>query len=440
MNRFLRSAYSVTYVFLYLTIFSVVATESEMPLPAFLCLYSGVLIAHLPSIHEPSADKQALFGVLGIVIALLGFIPLFIYGCNLVHIIMYLVGVVSGVLFYFFGQREFSRDRFRGEFRNTIIIAFIAAFVATLIVIPVLCENDPKKSAADDISMVIKNVVPVVIMLLVTGILLLRGLRSEQGGIDPKVMERRQLRDLGIFAALVTVVYAVNPFKYLASAALFFFNSILRPAVIWLLKIIASIIEWFFKADPRMFEEAAEEMPTAEPYPTQNILESTPAPTHAFELSEIKLRTEDFVYIAIGVAVIIGVIILAALLGKLAKRRKVNRGYPNETVEDVDAEEKNGPERKPKKRSSDPRLRIRYQYMEFMKYLKRSSVKLRKSDTSGEIGLKAKDALEADNAEIDSFSDVYGKARYNLKEAPSASDAERMKNTFESIRRSGRKS
>ena len=57
MNRLLRTVYSVSYVYLPLTLIAVVVTGVDMPLLSYLCLLSGVLLTLLPAVFERLAEQ-----------------------------------------------------------------------------------------------------------------------------------------------------------------------------------------------------------------------------------------------------------------------------------------------------------------------------------------------------------------------------------------------
>ena len=69
MNRFLRTAYSTTLVYLYLTLFVVTFSGVSMPFPAFSCLYFGLLVCLLPGILRKLEGLEVLFTLLGAVTA-----------------------------------------------------------------------------------------------------------------------------------------------------------------------------------------------------------------------------------------------------------------------------------------------------------------------------------------------------------------------------------
>ena len=63
MNRFFRTAYATTLVYLLLTLFAVLIARVGMPFPAFSCLYFGLLLCLLPGALPHLNGKERLFPV-----------------------------------------------------------------------------------------------------------------------------------------------------------------------------------------------------------------------------------------------------------------------------------------------------------------------------------------------------------------------------------------
>ena len=442
MNRFLRTVYSVTYVSLFLTLFLVFGTGADVPLPAFLCLYFGMMIALFPSIFDRLAGKEPVFLPIGVLAALLGYLPILLSGCPVVHSIAYGISLFSGVLFYFLRRHKTTHAFFTGFFRTTVIVAAAVIAFITLMLIPAFYGTGAVSFGWDRIVCIANNVIPVLIMLLTTGILLLRGLRAEQNGIDDRAFKRRQIRDLLIFAALVGVVYAFHPLQYLRAALVFLRDKALLPAILWLYRLLQRTFDAVGGAFlNKQYVSEIKDAPQPEPDPTPLEPSTIFAGNTEIKDHRIDIPYETVLYILLAFVTVVLVILFVIAFRKLIRkiRSRKNQGYPNETVEKIEEETPEVREKKPKKLSADPRLRIRYQYAEFMKHLKDRRVRLKKSDTCGEIGMRARNELHADEAEMNAFSDLYERARYCAAEAPTEDDAKRMKSLLGRIRQDDRR-
>ena len=442
MNRFLRTVYAVTYVSLFLTLFLVFGTGADMPFSSFLCLHFGMMIALFPSIFDRLAGKEPVFVPLGALAALLGYLPILLSGCPVVHSIAYGVSLLSGVLFYFLRQYKTTHAFFTGFFRTTVIVAAAVIAFITLMLIPAFYGTGAVSFGWDRIVCIANNVIPVLIMLLTTGILLLRGLRAEQNGTDDRTFKRRQIRDLLIFAALVGVVYAFHPLQYIPAALAFLRDKALLPALLWLYRLFQRTYDAVSGAFPNE-PHVSEIMDTPQPEPESTPPEPSTILAGKTEITDhrIDIPYETVLYIFLAFVTVVLVILFVIAFRKLIRkiRSRKNQGYPSETVEKIEEETPEVREKKPKKRSTDPRLRIRYQYAEFMKYLKDRRVRLKKSDTCEEIGRLAKDELHAPEAETNAFSELYEHARYCAAEAPTEDDAKRVKSLLGQIRQDDRR-
>ncbi|MCR5808738.1 MAG: DUF4129 domain-containing protein [Clostridiales bacterium] len=442
MNRFLRTAYSTSYVFLFLSLFTVMRTGLDIPFPAFLCVLLGLFVAQLPDISERFSGSDAVFAAPGFLIVAAGFVVLWFSDRPLVHFIAYGIAFAASVLFFFISRNSTGHDTFMSRFKWSIIVAAIVIAFVFLMMIPAFIENKMVSYGIERVPLAANKLIPILIMLLATGVMLLRGLRSEQGGMDRKQFTRRQIRDLLIFAAVVSVVYALNPFRYFIKAGLFIYRKALLPVIKWVAFVFATALEWFFEPAPIGEENFDIDYETVEPMPSETVMPDASPGAAAPQLPVPKPNVSDetFIYVAVGIAAIILIIVLVLVLMKRVRGRKGNRGYPNETVEAIEAEDEKEREQIPKKRSADPRMRIRYHYAEFLKFLHRTSVKFKKSSTCGEISESTKNGLRVDEAELDEFTELYAGVRYSRRSAPSEADAERMKRLLESIRGSERKS
>ena len=106
MNRFFRTAYSATLVYLCLTLFGVLFTGVGMPFPAFSCLYFGLLLFLLPDISQKLIGKELLFSVIGTVTAMLGFLPIALWHCPMLHWLIHLSGITAAVVFLLILQQN----------------------------------------------------------------------------------------------------------------------------------------------------------------------------------------------------------------------------------------------------------------------------------------------------------------------------------------------
>lgn len=424
MNRFLRTAYSTTYVYFYLTLLAVTVTGKDLPFPAFLCLFFGLLTALLPDIYDSLSRLKGVFAALGGLLALLGFLPILLAQVGLLQYLAYGLGLLAGILFFFLRQEPVSHSFFMESFRRTLIIAAAVLVFILFALMPTLSNGKTFSFGAEELKTVFFNLIPLIIMLLAVGVLHLRGLRSEKSGMDRKAFRRRQLRDLIVFAAAVTLVYVFNPLGYLVRGIVYIF----KYGIVRLLQPLIDLIP-FGEHPPipdESFPPGIAEVVTLSPEEAPPPGDPSPAVTGN------TLRVIVFIFVLVGLAGLVMLIVI--LVKKRRGRGKKYQGYPHETVEAMEEEEEREEEPVPKKRSADPRLRIRYQYRSFMKYLKNVPVDVEKTDTSGEIGEAAKEGIRAEAEPMDTVTGIYNRARYQQKEAPTAADAEEMKRLLEGIR------
>jgi len=429
MNRFLRTAYSAIYAYLWLTLLVVTVTRTDMPFPAFLCLFFGLLTALVPDIFDTGQGIKALWAVLGGLLALLGFLPILISGGSLFHYILYGFAGLAVVSFFFLRRQSTTHRRFMDSFRLTIIIFAISLFIILFLWMPFLTAMTHKRVpdlSWENIMTVLNNLIPVFIMLLAVGVLHLRGLRSENIGIDQKLFRQRQLRDLMIFMTCVTIVYAFNPLRYIVRGLLFLFRNGLIP----FLKKILSLFAFEWNTDHHRNDEP-------QPEATYEYEETMPEST---EYQEIPLEPpqgdgllKSLLFLLILVAVIALVFLIIQLLKKKARAQKTYRGYPVETMEALEEEETPQRDPSPKKRSRDPRMKIRYQYLMFLNYVKRIPVSLKKTQTSGEIADFAAETIPEKAGSVNALTEIYDRARYQHNIAPSPADAEEMKKLLEKV-------
>jgi hypothetical protein len=289
------------------------------------------------------------------------------------------------------------------------------------------------------VQLAVNTIVPMTITLLVTGVLLLRGLRAQEGVVDEKAFNRRQIRDTLIFAAIVSVLFAVDPFPYLRQGLFAIVNNVIRPAAgalargfAWLLNLLSCtpvpIEKTQTTPEPTLDPEGPPLVPMAETEPEHYYIDEGPDLT----------MTLAYIFLALAAAALLAILAvqIVKLVRKLKNRgKKRGRGYPHEEREKLSSEDEPDGGRKPRKRSEDPRERMRYLYGEFLRHLRRIPVPYERSSTCGEIRDKAQAWMDADPNDVSDFTDLYEQARYREKENPTDADARRMKNLLARMRK-----
>ena len=441
MSRLLRTVYTVSYVYLPLTLFAVIVTGVDMPLLSYLCLLSGVLLALLPAAFERFADRKTVFSALGALAALLGFLPILLYACPVIQYIAYALGVAAGVVFCVVRRSPMSRVWFLHVFRISLGLMGAAVAVLLLMVLPMLRDSEIVAFGKERIRLATDNIIPVMILLLATGVLLLRQMRSEQGGIDPQTIKQRQMRDLSIFGSLVGVTFVIHLFVRLRIVVTNLYDKVFYPLFVWIAGLLTDLftrqteLEDLFPAfeqayempDISIFSAAPDSVPAGEPSVVSNF--DLPLPD-----SEVVYKI--ILVVLIAVSVIAFCVIVISCVRRFLERirgRKDTPGYPNETVEQI-TEEPQPHEEPPKKHSSDPRERMRYQYGEFLRCLRKTPVVVERTDTCGEIRRNANEKLLVEPETLNEFIDLYEKARYRQREAVTDADAYRMKTLLGKIK------
>lgn len=441
MNRFFRTAYTTSFVYLFLALLAALITGVGMPLPAFLCLYLGLLLFILPYAMPRLNGKEALFGLLGVLLALLGFVPILLYRCGIVHYIAYGLGLLAAAIFTNTLKHRTTHDDFSAKFRFSAIL--ILAFIIGLYFLQIirLTEETALPVETERIKQALDNVVPVAIIMLVSGVLLLRGLRGLQGSADERAFNRRQLRDVLIYSAAVSGVFFAKPL--ITKGMVWLVNDVVRPFLRWIawafnrfLELIANKHPNFDSPKPEMTPEPDEPLM---PLPSQMVTELDPEGYKLDEAAETNLY-KTLVYVLLAMIAAALIVILIIEIRKLVKKLRGRgasrgRGYPNEIREALTDEETERTEEKPRKRSADPRIRIRYYYREFMRHMRRILVYIHPSDTCGEIRERSKPVLHIDGEELAEFSGIYEHARYSSVNTPTEQEAERMKTIFERIKK-----
>ncbi|MBQ5991636.1 MAG: DUF4129 domain-containing protein [Clostridia bacterium] len=438
MNRFFRTAYATTLVCLCLTLLAVLITGVAMPFLSFSCLYFGLLLALLPAAIRKLSGKETLFALLGVLTALVGFVPLIVLHCPLLHYPVHLAGIVLAAVFCSVLRHRTTHADFKAKYQFTVVVVLTVIGFVYLALLAGMDRSGTVPVQSENVRTAVNGIVPHAVVLLVTGVLHLRGLRAQEGVVDERAFNRRQLRDTLIFAVLVTVVFLVDPFAYLKEAFFFVINDVLKPAAGFIARMLGALLKLISCVKPHMQEEP---LPTPEPTAGPEQLPVTEPvevePEHYYvEGDDLSLTLS---YIFIGAAALILLLILGLQIRKLVKKlRKRNqnrgRGYPNETREAIAPEAETDTEEKPRKHSEDPRERIRYLYAEFLKYLRKIPIRFAKTHTCGEIGQRAKRGLRVDPADVTDLTELYEQARYRQKEAPGDADARRMKALLSKIK------
>lgn len=437
MNRFFRTAYASTVAYLILALIAALITGVPVPFPAFSCLYFGLLVTLLPAATHKLSGKERLFVPLGALTALLGFVPLALWRCPLLHYLIHGVGMLFGVVFLSVLRHRTTHADFKAKFQFTTVVVLVAIGFVYLMLLVGVDKSGILPGQSENVRVAVNGAVPFAITMLVTGVLHLRGLRAQAGVVDERAFNRRQLRDTLIFAAIVTVVFLTDPVSYLKTAADFLLNDVLRPAAAFLARILAAVLKLISCARPEAEEPAPTPVPTNDPntLPAAELAETEPE-QYYYEGGDVSYTLS---YIFLAIAALVLALILAVELRKLIKSlRKRNknrgRGYPHETREKLSPKAKPRDADHPRKRSADPRERIRFLYAEFLRYLRKIPVRFHKSNTCGEIERRAKTGLHADPSDLGELTELYEKARYHQDEPPAEADAQRMKTLLNRVK------
>ena len=437
MNRFFRTAYATTLVYLCLTLSGVLITGVGMPFPAFSCLYFGLLLFLLPGMSQKLIGKERLFDVIGAVTAVLGFLPIALGRCPMIHWLIHLFGIAAAAVFLSILRHKTTHRLFLAKFEFTVISLCILIGLVCLAVRTVVYRNGQAAVRYAALRLAMNGIVPYAIVLLASGVLFLRGLRAQPGrAIDEQTFNRRQLRDTLIFAILVTLVFAADPFTYLGKAVSFLMNEALRPSFRFLFRLLFSLLR-----SMSFWNRPTEDSPSAEQTADLN-----PAP--AAEFAEVQTEQSfieendmapifDFVCLAAWMLILL--VILASQILKLARilrnrSRDRGSGYPNETCEMLPVKDGMRREGKPKKRNGDPRERIRFLYGEFLRCLHKRRVEFDQTNTCGEIQHAAEERSIADPSTLSDLTAHYEKARYRMEEMPTEAEAHAMGDLLDRIK------
>ena len=434
MNRFFRTAYSTTLTYLYLTLLTVSITGIGMPFLSFSCLFFGLLVFLLPSVVRKLQGREVLCGILGALIALAGF--LFLLRRPVIHIAAHGIGIAAAALYLVVLRFNTKHSDFEAKFRFSVIATACVVFI---FVIAGMTDTDFFILEKEDVLQALYSIVPLAIVLLAAGVLLLRGLRSQQGIVDEASFNRRQLRDTVVFAAIVSAVFAANPFVYLNKAVNYIIDNVIQPLSKLIGKGFSALLDLLVNRNPPPPGGGAEvetTMLSGDITPAPELPEITLDPAEVQRNSDDLYRT--LVTIFFIAAAIVVLIILIRELVKLIKKLKLGGdgagfGYPNEVREKLDPEEGRKKD-KPARLTRDPRLRMRNLYRDYLHYLRSMKINKQPTDTCSEINRRAEYTLRRKQAETEEFTELYETARYCRESEPNRRDADRMKRLLGEIR------
>lgn len=441
MNRFLRTAYWTSFVYLLPALIVALATGRGMPFPAFVCLYFGLLVGLLPVAAPKLSRAKTAFALLGALIALAGLLPIYLYRCGIAHYVVYGVCLAAALLLCGLLKHRTTHSDFTAKFRFCVVL--IVLCVAAMYIILLIGVTDqlviPLKR--ENVKTAVEHAVPVAIMLLVTGVLLLRGLRDLQCAMNEKEFTKRQIRDVVIYASVVSAVFMASPL-FLKGVAWLMNNAVI-PAWRGFLKLLSKLLELLANKNPNFYHDTvaatagpSEAAPTP---PSYMFVDKDPEHYVIDESNETGFyNTLLYIFAAIAAAVLLAILIVEARKLIIRLRERISsrgRGYPNEIRESLDGEQSVQKTKKPRKHSADPRLRIRYLYREYLKLLGRAHVPLKPSDTCGEINESAERVLRTGEDELSELRGLYEQARYSEKDALNDGDASRMKALYDKVKK-----
>ena len=439
MNRVLRTEYSSSFAYLFLALIPALATGVGMPLPAFLCLYFGLLLFLLPCAVPKLSGREALFAFLGVLAELLGFLPIRLYGCPLIHYIAHALGVIAAGVFVGVMKHRTTHDDFSAKFRFSVVFILVFVGVMYLSLLIGITEEFVVPISRANIKTAVEHAIPIAILLLVTGVLLLRGLRGLDGTVNERDFNRRQLRDVLVFAAGVSTVLLINPLLY--RGLVWVMNNVVVAGANRLAWAFNKLLEFIASKGPKLNEQpvviATENASEYVPPPQSGMMTEQEPESYMIDDAGEKVLYKSLLYIFLAIAAAVLLVILIIELVKLIKKLRRRgggrgRGYPNEIREALDDDAPKKAD-KPKKRG-EPRIRIRYYYREFMRYMRRIPITIRPSDTCGDINESAEASLRVNEEELSEFRDIYEQARYSAESVPTEQDAARMKTLYERLR------
>ncbi len=441
MNRFFRTAYAAALAYLCLALSGVLITGFPMPFFAFSCLYFGLLIFLLPGMVQKLNGKERLFYGIGAMTAALGFLPIALWRCPTIHWLIHLSGIAAAAVFLWVLRHQTTHSIFLAKFKFTVVSLFILIGLVFLAVRTAVYQSGQAAERFAALSLALNGIVPYAIVLLASGVLLLRGLRAQPGrAVDEQAFNRRQLRDTLIFAILVTLIFAFDPLGHLGKAVSFLIQDVLRPSFRFLSQLLFSLLK-----SMSFWKQPAEESMSTEGAPK-------PKPVQTAEFAEVQTEHNDiaandlgpiFDSVCLAAIALILLLIFASQIRKLVhtlhqRNRDRGSGYPCETRETLPMAEGMRRKGKSKRKKRDPRERIRSLYGEFLRWLQKRRVEFDHTNTCGEIQRAAETQSAADPSALSEFTALYEEARYRMKEMPAEADAHAMKDLLDRIKE-GRK-
>jgi large-conductance mechanosensitive channel len=380
MTRFFRTAFAVSLASLILTLISVVATGVHMPFAVFSCLLFGLLLFLLPEAVSKLESKKTLFALLGAAAALLGFLPLLILRCPVFHFVSYGLSVSAAAIFLVSLRHNTTHNNFKARFVfiTIVLVCLLTYFVVSATTMRRFANSVYSQPVLDpeSLKLAMNDIIPIAIVLLSSGVLCLRGLRAQNGAVDSKSYQRRQLRDALIFTVSVSVIFLILPL--LKPVWTLFAEKVLAPIGRLFASLLERIVSKAMESNAlSQFNEAvASAKPTQAPSQAAPIATPSPSSGAIFENHTpppAEIRQGTYLYTLIAFLIIAIVITLAAIILMKALRRfkKHERSYPNESREELPETDEPKKEKKLAKHSADPRRRMRYLYADFLKQLKK---------------------------------------------------------------------
>ncbi|MBO4848957.1 MAG: DUF4129 domain-containing protein [Clostridia bacterium] len=440
MNRFFRTSYSAALAAFFATLTAVTAKGLPMPLLSFSCIYFGLLVFMLPHIVPRLEGRETLFGLVGAAVMAAG--VLFVVRMPAVYVVGFLICLAAAYIFIPLLRHQTTHSDFEAKFRFSLICA--GCFTA-LLMVGGLTEKNIFEINPDNVKQALVSAVPVAILLLASGVLLLRGLRAQQGIVDVRAFNRRQLRDTLIFSGIVTAVFAADPFRWLSQAADYIYEKLLKPLRYLIEDGLRKLFELMRNPHPPQYDPGAYTEPPADlvnvtPSPPPEI-QPTPDPTDVAKNSDDLMKTllTIFMIVAMAAVLIFVVCELVKLIKKLMQNSKPRgSGYPNEERSALPPDDEGPKEDRPNRFSRDPRRRIRYHYREYMHHLRSKKIPIAPSDTCTDINQRARHTLRRKKSETEELTEIYRRARYRMGSEPERADAERMKQLVNDIKNDDR--
>ena len=438
MNRFFRTAYSTTLVYLCLAFFGVLVTGAVLPITAFFCLYLGLLLFMVPGMQPGPDEKGRLLSGIGVLTAMSGFLPIALGHCPAVHWLIHLSGIAAAAVFLSVLRHRTTHKSFLMAFCAAGVSVFCLIGLVSLVLLTDIFKGGEASARHETVSLAVNSAVPYVLVLLATGVLHLRGLRAQPGRmIDERLFNRRQLRDTLIFAILAALFFAFDPIALLGKALSFLFDHALKPAVRFLAGLLGSLLPSMSPGTqpvtaPHSAGDAAEPEPVLIAEPAEVLTEPIP-----METTE---PAPAAAWIVTAVIALILLLLLAWVILRLVKNppkpgRDRRSGYPNETYERLPGKKRSRRKGKPDKKAGDPRERMRYLYGDFLRCLQKRKVRFDQTSTCGEIRHGAEQQSAADPSTLSDLTALYEQARYRMQEMPAEADARAMKDLLDRIKR-----